>query len=145
MKSLPSKNTVIKGILVEGIKESSIFMGVPWVREQFIEKLHIDPYPGTLNLHITDSQDLEKLKEIKEQEGIEILPMDPEFCSAKCFHVLVCGKVKGAVVIPLVDDYPEFKIEIIASARLKDLLSLKDGDIVPIEIDLESGSEDNLS
>ena len=145
MKSLPSKNTVIKGILVEGIKESSIFMGVPWVREQFIEKLHIDPYPGTLNLHITDSQDLEKLKEIKEQEGIEILPMDPEFCSAKCFHVLVCGKVKGAVVIPLVDDYPEFKIEIIASARLKDLLSLKDGDIVPIEIGLESTPEDNLS
>ena len=145
MKSLPSRNTVIKGILVEGIKESSLFMGVPWVRKQFIEKLDIDPYPGTLNLHITDSQDIEKLKEIKEQEGIEILPMDPGFCSAKCFHVLVCGKAKGAVVIPLVDDYPESKIEIIASGRLKDLLSLKDGDIVPIEIGLESGPEDNLS
>ena len=144
MKSLPSRNTVIKGILVEGIKESSLFMGVPWVREQFIEKLGIDPYPGTLNLDIRDFQDLKKLKEIKEQEGIEILPMDPEFCSAKCFHVLVCGKVKGAAVIPLVDDYPESKIEIIASGRLKDVLSLKDGDVVPIEIDLESGSEDNL-
>ena len=115
-------------------------MSVPWVREQFIEKLGIDPYPGTLNLEIKDSQDLDKLTELKSRGGIEILPMDPGFCSAKCFHVLICGKVKGAIVIPLVDDYPESKLEIIASERLKDPLSLKVGDVVLIEIDLGNRS-----
>lgn len=140
MKPSPSRNVVIKGTLVEGIKESGLFMSIPWVREQFIEKLGIDPYPGTLNLEIKDSQDLDKLTEVKSRAGIEILPMDPGFCSARCFHVLICGKVKGAIVIPLVDDYPESKLEIIASERLKDPLSLKVGDVVLIEIDLGNRS-----
>ncbi|UCG64269.1 MAG: CTP-dependent riboflavin kinase [Deltaproteobacteria bacterium] len=143
MKRSPSRNVVIKGTLVEGIKESGLFMSIPWVREQFIEKLGVDPYPGTLNLEIKDSQDLDKLTELKSRAGIDILPMDPGFCSAKCFHVLICGKVKGAIVIPLIDDYPESKLEIIASERLKDLLSLKVGDIVLIEIDLGNRSERN--
>ena len=131
-------NVVVKGTLVEGMKESGLFMSIPWVREQFIEKLDIDPYPATLNLEVKNPQDLDKLKEVKNRAGIEILPMDPGFCSAKCFHVLICGKVKGAIVIPLVEDYPESKLEIIASERLVDLLSLEVGDIVPIEIDLRT-------
>jgi len=145
MKPSSPRNVVIKGTLVEGIRESVFFMSIPWVREQFIGKLGIDPYPGTLNLEIKDSHDFDKLKEVKNRAGIEITPMEPGFCSAKCFHVLICGKVKGAILIPLVEDYSESKLEIIASERLKDLLSLKVGDIVPIEIDLTNRSEDSLS
>ena len=144
MKRSPSIKVVIKGTLVEGAKESGLFMSIPWVREQFIEKLGIDPYPATLNLEVKNPQDFDKLKEVKNRAGIEILPMDPGFCSAKCFHVLICGKVKGAIVIPLVEDYPESKLEIIASERLNDLLSLKVGDIVPIEIDVGNRPEDRL-
>jgi riboflavin kinase len=129
-------NVVIKGTLVEGLKESGLFMSIPWVRDQFIEKLGIDPYPATLNLEVKNAQDLDKLKEVKNRAGIEILPMDQGFCSAKCFHVLICGKVRGAIVLPLIEGYPESKLEIIASERLVDLLLLEVGDSVPIEIDL---------
>jgi riboflavin kinase len=129
-------NVVIKGTLVEGLKESGLFMSIPWVRDQFIEKLGIDPYPATLNLEVKNAQDLDKLKEVKNRAGIEILPMDQGFCSAKCFHVLICGKVRGAIVLPLIEGYPESKLEIIASERLVDLLLLEVGDTVPIEIDL---------
>jgi riboflavin kinase len=141
MKPSVSGNVVIKGTLVEGLRESALFMGIPWVREQFIGKLGIDPYPGTLNLEIKDPQDLDTLKEVKTHPGIEILPMEPGFCSAKCFHVLIGGRVRGAIVIPLVDDYPESKLEIIAEERLKELLSLQVGDIVLIEIDVGIGPE----
>ena len=144
MKRSPSINLVIKGTLVEGMKESGLFMSIPWVREQFIEKLGIDPYPATLNLEVQNPQDLDKLKEVKNRAGIEILPMDQGFCSAKCFHVLICGKARGAILIPLVEGYPESKLEIIASERLKDLLSLKVGDIIPIEIDLGARPEEGL-
>ena len=129
-------NVLIKGTLVEGLKESGLFMSIPWVRDQFIEKLGIDPYPATLNLEVKNAQDLDKLKEVKNRAGIEILPMDQGFCSAKCFHVLICGKVRGAIVLPLIEGYPESKLEIIASERLVDLLLLEVGDTVPIEIDL---------
>ena len=129
-------NVIVKGTLVEGMKESGLFMSIPWVREQFIEKLDIDPYPATFNLEVKNPQDLDKLKEVKNRTGIEILPMDQGFCSAKCFHVLICAKIRGAIVIPLVEGYPESKLEIIAAERLVDLLSLEVGDTVPIEIDL---------
>ena len=134
MKSSTSDSIAIKGRITEGLKESSFFTHLPWVREQFITKLGIDPYPGTLNLGIIDAEDLEKLKEIKKRKGIEIIPAEPGFCSAKCFHVLVCGKIKGAVIIPLVPDYPESKLEIISSEKIMDVLSLKVGDLVPVEI-----------
>ena len=134
MKPPTSDSMVIKGKIREGLKESSFFTHVPWVREQFINKLGIDPYPGTLNLEIIDAQDLEKFKRIKRRKGIEIIPLEPGFCSAHCFPVLVCGKIKGALVIPQVPQYPESKIEIISSEKIRDVLSLKVGDLVHVEI-----------
>lgn len=125
---------VITGIITEGLKESSFFTGIPWVKEQFITKLGIDPYPGTLNLDIADPEDAEKLKELKKQKGIEIIPSEEGFCPAKCFPVSVAGKIKGAIVIPQVPDYPESKLEIISSHKIREVLSLKVGDTVPIQI-----------
>ena len=134
MKPPSSDSIVIKGKIREGLKESSFFTHLPWVREQFISKLGIDPYPGTLNLEIIDAQDLEKLKAIKKRKGVEIVPPEPGFCSAKCFHVLVCEKIKGALILPQVPQYPESKIEIISSEKIRDALSLKVGDLVRVEI-----------
>jgi CTP-dependent riboflavin kinase len=134
MESSTFDSIVIKGRITEGLKESSFFTHLPWVREQFITKLGIDPYPGTLNLDIIEAKDVKKLKEIKKRKGIEIIPAEPEFCPAKCFHVLVCGKIKGALIIPQVPDYPESKLEIISPDRIRDVLSLEVGDLVPIEI-----------
>ncbi len=134
MKSFTADSIVIKGRITEGLKESSFFTHLPWVREQFITKLGIDPYPGTLNLDIIGAADAAKLKEVKKRQGIEIIPAEPGFCPAKCFHVLVCRKIKGALIVPLVPGYPESKLEIISSDRIRDVLSLKVGDLVSVEI-----------
>ena len=134
MRASDANSIAIKGRITEGLKESRFFTQIPWGREQFITKLDIDPYPGTLNLDITDAEDLDKLKEIKKRKGIEIVPAELGFCSAKCFHVLVCGKLKGALIIPQVPGYPESKLEIISSGRIRDILSLKVGDLVQVEI-----------
>ncbi len=133
MKSPISTSISIKGRITEGLKESSFFTQLPWVREQLITKLGIDPYPGTLNLDIIDTEDVEKLKNIKKQKGIEIIPAEPGFCSAKCFHVLVYEKIKGAIIIPEVPDYPQSKLEIISSDNIRDVLSLNIGDLVAVE------------
>lgn len=134
MGSSTSDSIVITGRIVEGLKESSFFTHLPWVKKQFMTKLGVDPYPGTLNLDIIDASDVEKLKGIKRRKGVEIIPADPGFCAAKCFHVLVCGKVKGALIIPQVPGYPESTLEIISSDSIRDVLSLKIGDPVSVEI-----------
>ena len=134
MKPSISDSVVVKGRLAEGLRESSFFTGLPWVREQFITRLGIDPYPGTLNLDVTEVSDLAKLKKIKKRKGIEITPPGAEYCAARGFPVLIEGKVSGAIIIPDVHGYPESKVEIIAPVKLTEVLSLETGDVVRIEI-----------
>ncbi|HYA93920.1 MAG TPA: DUF120 domain-containing protein [Thermodesulfobacteriota bacterium] len=124
----------IRGRIVEGLREAGNFTGIPWVKRQFVEKLSIDPHPGTLNLEIVDPESIRTFKELKRQKGIEITPEDPSFCSAKCYPVLIDGQLKGAIVFPLVKDYPENKMELIASQNIKKALSAKAGDDLEVEI-----------
>ena len=104
------------------------------MKRQFIEKVSIDSYPGTLNLEIVDLESLQSFKELKSKKGIEIKPEDPSFCSAQCYPVLIGGRLKGAIVLPLVKDYPEKKMELIASQNIKKALSAKAGDDLEVEI-----------
>jgi CTP-dependent riboflavin kinase len=104
------------------------------VKRQFVSKLSIDPYPGTLNLEIVDPGSLRAFKELKAKKGIEITPEDPSFCSAQCYSVLIGGQLKGAIVLPMVKDYPENKMELIASQNIKETLSLDAGDILEVEV-----------
>jgi CTP-dependent riboflavin kinase len=110
------------------------FTQIPWVKKEFVSKLSIDPYPGTLNLEIVDPEFLQNLKDLKAARGIEILPHDLSFCSAKCYLVLIGGRIKGAIVFPLVDVYPENKMELIASQNIKEALSVNTGDVLEVEI-----------
>ena len=104
------------------------------MKRQFIEKLSIDPYPGTLNLEIVDPESLQPFKELKATNGIEITPEDPSFCSARCYPVLINGQLKAAIVLPLVEGYPENKMELIAFQNIKKALSLKVGGDLEVEI-----------
>jgi CTP-dependent riboflavin kinase len=104
------------------------------VRRQFFEKLSIDPYPGTLNLEIIDSESLRTFKELKSIRGKEITPEDPSFCSAQCYPVLINGQLEGAIVLPMVEGYPENKMELIASENIKEALSVNAGDDLEVEI-----------
>ena len=104
------------------------------MKAQFISKLSIDPYPGTLNLEIADREDCQNFEALKAQQGIEITPEDPSFCKGKCYPVLIMGRLKAVIVVPVVKDYPKHKMELIASQNVKEALSLKTGDLLEVEI-----------
>jgi CTP-dependent riboflavin kinase len=130
-KGLPIK---IRGKIVDGIRVASDFTQVPWVKDQFSCKLAIDAYPGTLNLEITEPEDLKAFDSLKTREGVEITPEQATFCSAKCYPVLIAGKIKGAIVFPCVADYPRNKLELIAPVHVRKTLSLDAGDVIEVEI-----------
>jgi CTP-dependent riboflavin kinase len=119
---------------VDGIRVASDFTQVPWVKDQFACKLAIDAYPGTLNLELTEPGDLEAFESLKAREGVEITPEQASFCSARCYPVLIAGKVKGAIVFPCVADYPKNKMELIAPVHVRKSLSLNAGDVIEVEI-----------
>ena len=123
----------LHGIAISGISQSRFFTEIPWVKKQFAEKLGIIPYPGTFNITVV-AEDREKLNIIRESKGIEIVPEDMNFCAANSFPALISNKIKGAVIIPLVPNYPQAQLEIISAENIKHTLSLKDGDLVEVEV-----------
>lgn len=134
----------IRGRIVEGLRVGSTFTQIPWVRKQFMQKLEIDPYPGTLNLEIVDPKDSQSFRELKSTPGVEIVPEDPSFCKAQCYPVLIDRELKGAIVLPKIKDYPEDKMELIASRNIKEALSLREGDVLEVEIFMDRTTSSHI-
>ena len=130
-----SNREIIKlhGIVTSGIGESKNFTEIPWVKEQFINKLGINPYPGTFNITVL-AEDEGKLNALREAKGIEIPPEDKSFCAAIGLPALVGNRIKGAVIIPRVANYPPRQLEIISAENIKQAQSLEDGDSIQVEV-----------
>jgi len=123
----------LRGMVTSGVRQSRFFTEIPWVKKQLIDKLGINPYPGTFNITVL-GEDRDKLNRVRESKGIEITPEDVNFCTANSFPAVVNGKIKGAAIIPLVSNYPQAQLEVISSENIKRALSLKDGDPVEVEV-----------
>ena len=123
----------IRGIVTSGVGEGKLLTEIPWVKQQFINKLGINAHPGTFNITVL-AEDAEKLNAVRKAKGIEIAPEDVDFCTGKGFLALVNDKIRGAVVIPLVPNYPLAQLEIISGDNIKQALTLKDGDRVEVDV-----------
>ncbi len=130
-----SKNRVLTGKIVSGIKQGAFFTQLDWVQEQCLEKLGFKPYPGTLNLEIAH-ENMAIIEALKPQEGVELVPPDSNFCSGFVFPITVEG-IPGAIVAPAEDVRVHGKniIEIISHLGLKDALGVEDGDFVSLIVD----------
>jgi CTP-dependent riboflavin kinase len=114
--------------------EGRQFVEMPWAKEQFISKVGIDPYPGTLNLKLENPKAIQGLQSLKSHPGIVIVPDNPTFCQGVCYKIRIQESIGGAIVLPLVPGYPDDKIEIIAPYNLKERLRVQDGDEIKIEV-----------
>lgn len=122
----------LRGKVFSGEGEGTKFIKLQWVKNQIKEKLGFTPYPGTLNIRL--SQDNVKLKKgLTDAKGIEIWPT-AGFRRGKLLKAYLMGNVECAVVVPEVAGYPEDIIEIIAPTNLREKLHLADGDIVDFKI-----------
>jgi len=122
----------VKGKVFSGGGEGARFTELPWVKKQMAEKLGFIPYPGTLNIKLTeDKVNIKKL--LKKAKAIEISPA-PGFCRGKCFQAYLMGNLKCAIIIPEVENYPEDVIEVIAPVNLREKFQLRDGDVIEVKI-----------
>jgi phosphoglycolate phosphatase-like HAD superfamily hydrolase len=120
----------ISGRVTAGAGKGAAYTCLAWAREQFVEKLGIDPFPGTLNLHIQPGE-RESGEAARLSATVRVRPPG-EGCSARCLPVRVCDRVPAAVVWPDVSDYPADRLELIAAVSLRELFALQDGDEVTI-------------
>jgi CTP-dependent riboflavin kinase len=81
------------GRVASGRGEGQRFTQLEWAREQFTEKLGINPSPGTLNLIVDQPEFAEIWNRLKSTPGVRIdNPNDgPHDCDARCLSVLKTG------------------------------------------------------
>ncbi|MBW2064121.1 MAG: CTP-dependent riboflavin kinase [Deltaproteobacteria bacterium] len=130
---------VIRGKVVGGVKKASYFTRLDWVQGQCLEKLGFRPYPGTLNLEVGDEV-LELLDGMRGEGSITLTPPNKEHCTAQTLPVKM-GSVEGAIIIPeeRVMGHGKKIVEIIAPLRLKDVLGLREGDMLTVRIKKVNG------
>lgn len=125
---------VVKGQIVTGIGVGSRFIGMEWVREQILEKLGFDPYLGTLNVRMDEETSRRYHSLLEGREGIPIEPLDERYYRGKCYRSRINDRVDGAIVVPIVPDYPADLVEMVAPVNLRERLGLRDGSEVTVEI-----------
>lgn len=126
-----------EGVIFSGLGEGAYYVTRKAYREQFIEKLGFDPYPGTLNLKLASEYDVKTRVELETYPAMEIIGFkneDRTYGSVRCFHALINNKEKGAVVCALRSHYNTSVIEVISPVYLRGRLKLKDGNKVKVEV-----------
>ena len=107
-------------------------MKLPWVKKQIRKKMGFDPYPGTLDVRITE-ESVELKKTLKEDRGVDILPATG-FHKGKCYRASFKTELKCALIVPQLAGYPENIIEIIGPENLREEFHLSDGDVVEVRV-----------
>lgn len=125
---------ILSGIIVSGAGEAAYFTKLDWVQKQCAEKLHFQPYPGTLNIQV-DENCLALLEDWQQQPAMELLSPDPAFCNARTRPASL-SSLPVAIIIPAeaVNIHGPNILEVIAPVNLKKTLSLRDGDRVMLTV-----------
>ncbi|KYH42469.1 MAG: Transcriptional regulator of a riboflavin/FAD biosynthetic operon (rfk) [Candidatus Bathyarchaeota archaeon B63] len=128
---------MIEGVVFSGLGEGAYYITRKRYREQFIEKLGFDPYPGTLNLKLVSEYDIQMRRELDARPGVDIEGFRDEnrtYGPVKCFPARINGREDGEVVLALRTHYNSSVIEIISPHYLRGALKLKDGNKVKVEV-----------
>jgi len=126
----------LEGKVFTGLGEGAYYISQPKYREQFIEKLGFNPYPGTLNVKIKEEY-LKKVFLIKSYPGIIIegfINNKRTFGPVKCYKAVLEDKIEGAVISAMRSHYKDDVLEIISSVNLREALKLKDGDKISFTV-----------
>jgi riboflavin kinase len=116
----------MRGKISSGLGQAQYFLTREGYSRQFVEKLGLIPFPGTLNVLLEEPLPAER-------QAIKIEGFTEEgrtFGECRCYCIKLNG-IEAAVVRPERSRYPPELIEVIAPVKLR-ALGLEDGD--PVEV-----------
>jgi len=130
------ENIEMYGYLITGLGEGQYYIGLDGYRSQFEDKLNFTPFPGTLNVQLTDFSTAmrERVDMIRAIPVSGFTDGQRTFGGGKCYSAQVEG-IRSAVIIPDRSHYPDDLLEIIAPVNMRKTLGLKDGDKIKIVVD----------
>ena len=122
----------LRGRVSTGLGLAVSFTTADWARQGFIQLVGVDPYPGTLNLKITDADSLTVWAALRATPGRYLPAPDSNSCAARLYPVTLGRGITGAIVLPEVPGYRADQVEIIAGVHLRQALNLANDDVIII-------------
>lgn len=126
---------LFEGELFTGVGEGAYYMSLEGYRRQFRDKLGFNPYPGTLNIRLLDRNSVRRKGELRYIDGIVIDGFKDEnrtYGPVKCFKALINDQVEAAVALMDRSHYDDSVMELISPSNMREMLGLKDGDVVKV-------------
>ncbi len=126
------------GKVFKGLGEGAYYIGLEGYRTQFAKALGFEPYPGTLNMRLESSIEVERKKELRGFDGLRIEGFQRDgrtYGGARCYRATVGdGGLEGAVLVIDRTHYDDSVLEIISPHYLRGELGLKDGDLLEVSV-----------
>lgn len=114
----------MQGTVTTGENNAAAF--VPVIADIVIEQLGFSPFAGTFNLDgVSDS-------DVLPEQHIDDPSLGMDNCQGVMLRPCAIVGVRGAVIRPIVEGYPETKTELIAPVRLRSLFDVADGSVLTI-------------
>ena len=141
----------LEGTVTSGMGEGRHYISLSGYVEQFRERLGYEPFPGTLNVDLSE----ESVRRRGELTGIEAVPIDAwedddrTYGAASCYGVtVVAGDERYEEVHAIVPDrthHDDDQLELIAPERLRDALGLDDGSEIEIRVAAAERADDTAT
>jgi len=140
LESIPATMD-FKGNVISGMGEGAYYMSLEGYRKQFREKLGYEPYPGTLNVQLTDQIDMNGRLALGKQPSIFINGFSDgtrTYGWVKCYRATINdGAIDNAAVLVLErTHYDDNMLEVIAPISIKQAASIKNGDTIKVHVQL---------
>jgi riboflavin kinase len=127
---------VMEGVVIDGLGEGRYYVGMPGYQEQFETKLGFSPFHGTLNLQLTpESVQVRRRLDALAWVDIEGFVADKRtFGAARCLPCSIEGH-PCAIIVPGRTHYPDNVIELISPVEIRNVMGIKTGDQLIVEVD----------
>jgi riboflavin kinase, archaea type len=127
----------LEGHIVSGMGEGAYYMSLEGYRKQFRQKLGYSPFPGTLNIKLSDPTSMRSRRDLSAYPSIFINGFSDNLRTygwVKCYPAEINnGLVKKAALLILErTHYDDSTIEIIAPISIKESIKVKNGDRISI-------------
>jgi riboflavin kinase len=131
---------VLDGTVTGGMGEGRHYISLPGYMEQFRERLGYEPFPGTLNVDLSEAAERGR----SAMSAAEAVPIDGwegedrMYGPATCYPATVGAGGDSFepthVIAPERTHHDEGQVELIAPEKLRDELDLDDGDRVTVRV-----------
>ncbi len=135
----PRISATVTGIVFSGLGEGAYYVSREGYKRGFKEQLGYTPFPGTLNLRLISSLDVETVRRWRASTAAQIIPAFSEggrtFGSVRIYPVKIAGcDYPTHALFAERRHYGDDVLELISPVNLRKVLGLKDGDLLKVEL-----------